>query len=85
MSVDIMHKYVPGPTRLRTMMHILLDELDIGAQAMYLDVMEARFRFQTDVTVEHRDTIKDYQSWHQYVTIDQREDVEQLDFYSFLC
>ena len=51
---------------------------------MYLDAMEARFKFQMDVTTEHTDTLKDYQSWHQYVTVDQHEDVEQLDFYGCL-
>ena len=81
---DIMHKYVVGPDTLKTMMRMLSDELDKGARAVYLDAMEARFRFQTDVTVEYIDTIKDYQSWHQYVTVDQHEDVKQLDFYSFL-
>ena len=83
-SVDIMCKYVGGPATLRTMMHILLDELDRGSQAVYLDAMEARFRFQTDVMAEHTDTIRDYQSWRQYVNVDQHEDVEQLDFYSCL-
>ena len=53
------------------MMHMLSDELDRGARSMYPDAMEARFRFQTDVTTEHMDTMKDYQSWHQYVTVDQ--------------
>ncbi len=42
---------------------------------MYPDVKEARVRFQTYVTVEHTDTIKDYQYWHDYVTVDQYEDV----------
>ena len=51
---------------------------------MYPDAMEARFRFQMDVTTKHIDTIRDYQSWHKYVTIDQHEDVEQSDFYSCL-
>jgi len=83
-SADIMHKYVTGSATLRTMIHILSDELDRGAQAVYSDAMEARFKFQMDVIVEHVDTIKDYQSWHQYVIVDQHEDVEQLDFYSCL-
>ena len=83
-SVNIMHKYVSGPATLKTMMCMLTDKLDRGAQAVYPDAMEARFRLQTDVTAEHTDTLKYYQSWHQYVTVDQHEDVEQLDFYSFL-
>ena len=51
---------------------------------MYLDAMEERVRFQMDVTVEHIDTIKDYRSWHQYVIVDQYEDVEEMDFHSGL-
>ena len=51
---------------------------------MHPDAMETSFRFQTDVTVENMETIKDYQSWPQYVTNDQHVDVQQLDFYSCL-
>lgn len=83
-TTEIMCKDVVGPATLNTMMHMLLDELNRGAQELYPDAMEARFRFQNNVTAEHTDIIKDYQSWHQYDTIDQHEDVEQLDFYSFL-
>jgi len=83
-SANIMRKYVSGPTTLKTMMHMLLDELDRGAWAVYLDAMEAGFKFHMDVTSKHTDTIKDYQSWHQYVITYKHEDVEQLDFYSFL-
>ena len=61
-SASIMHKYVAGPATLKTMMHILIDELDRGARAVYPYAMEARFKFQRDVTAEHTDTIKDYQS-----------------------
>jgi len=43
---------------------------------VYPDVMEARVRFQMDVNAEHTDTIKDYRSWHQYVTIYHHGDVE---------
>ena len=63
-SADIMHKYVVGLVALKTMMCMLSNELDRGARVVYLDVMEARVRFQTDVTTEHTDTIKDYRSWH---------------------
>ena len=50
-SVDIMRNYVVGPAKFKTMMHIILDELDRGAQAVYLDAMEARLRLDMDVTV----------------------------------
>lgn len=76
-NVDIMHKYVVG---LAALMRMLSDKLDRGAWAVYLDAMEARVKFQKDVTLEHIDTIKDYRSWHQYVTIDHHEDVKELDF-----
>jgi len=64
-------------------MHILLDKLDRGARAVYPNAMETRVRFQTDVTAEHTNTIKDYKSY-QNVNVDQHEDVEQLDFYGCL-
>jgi len=83
-SVDIMCKYIFGPNTLKTMMHILSDELDREAWVVYLDAMEARFKFQMDVTVECMNTIKDYQYWNQYVTFDQHEDVKQLEFYGCL-
>ena len=44
-SADIMHKYIVGPTTLKTMMHILSDDLDKGSRAVYPDAMEARVRF----------------------------------------
>lgn len=50
-SVDIMRNYVVGPAKFKTVMHIILDELDRGAQAVYLDAMEARLRQDMDVTV----------------------------------
>ena len=75
-SADIMRKYVSGLATLRTMMHVLSDKLDRGARVVYPDAMEARFKFQMHVSSEHIDTIKDYHSWHQYVTVDQHEDVK---------
>ena len=80
-STKTMHKYVVGPTTLKAMMCMLSDELDREARAVYLDSMQARVRIQTYVTMEHTNTIKDYRSWHQYVTVDQHEDVEELDFH----
>ena len=67
------------------MMCMLSDELDKGARVVYVDAIEARVRFQIYVTVEHKDTIKDYQYWHHYATVDQHEDVEELYFHGFLC
>jgi len=69
-SADIICRYIVGMATLKTMMCMLLDELDKGTQALYLDAMEARFKFETDVTVEHTNTTKDYQYWHQYVVVD---------------
>ena len=63
-SADTMHQYVGGLATLKTMMHMLLDELDRGARAVYPDVMEARVRFYKYVTTEYTDTIADYQAWH---------------------
>ena len=63
-SADTMHQYVCGPTTLKTMMHMLSNELDIGAISVYQNAMEARVRFQQDVTVELTDAIIDDQAWH---------------------
>jgi len=53
---DIMRKYVAGLTTLKTMMHMIYDELERAAQAVYHNAMEVKVRFQTDVTTEHTDT-----------------------------
>jgi len=50
-SADIMQNYVIGLTTLKTMMCMLSNELDKGAQVVYPDAMEARFCFQKDVTL----------------------------------
>jgi len=44
-NVDNMHKYVASVVVLKEMLHMLLDELERGSQAMYLDAMEVRVRF----------------------------------------
>ena len=44
-SVDTMHQYVVGPATLKIMMHMLLDDLDRGARAVYPDAIEARVHF----------------------------------------
>ena len=59
-SANIMHKYVVDPAALKTMICILLEKLDRGARAVYRDAMEARVKFQIDVTAEHTNAIKDY-------------------------
>lgn len=38
MSANTMHQYVVGPTTLKTMMHILSGELNIGVKSVYRDV-----------------------------------------------
>ena len=45
-----MHMYVVGLVSLKTMMHMLSNELDRGAKSVYLDAMEAMVRFHKDVT-----------------------------------
>ena len=63
-STDTMHKYVASPDTLKTMMHMLSDDLDRGSRAVYPDAMKGRVKCQMDVTAEHTDTIKDYRYWH---------------------
>jgi len=50
---DTMHKYVVHPTTLKTMMFMLLYELDRRSWVVYLDAMEVRVRFEKDVTLEY--------------------------------
>ena len=82
-SADTMHQYVTSPIALKTMMRVLSDKLDRGAQAVYPNAMEARVCFQKDVTIEYTNTIADYQAWHQFATVDHCEDVEELVFPQF--
>ena len=64
MSTNTMHRHVASLATLKTMMHMLFDELDRGAKSVYLDVMEARVIFQRDVTTNYANTITEYQAWH---------------------
>lgn len=79
-SADTMHQCVAVLAALKTMMCMLLDELDRGAKSMYPDATKARVCFHKDVTIEYMDTIIDYQAWHQFTTVDHHEDVEELVF-----
>lgn len=79
-SAGTMHQYVVGLATLKTMMCVLSDELDRGSRVVYLDVMEARVRFQKDFTIEYTDTIADYQAWNQFANVDHHEDVEEMVF-----
>ena len=54
-SANTMHQYVAGLAALKEMMHMLSDELDRGAQAVYPDTMEATVRFWKDVTIDYMD------------------------------
>ena len=42
MSVDIMHTYVAGLVALKTMIHMLHEEMDRGARSVYLDDTKER-------------------------------------------
>jgi len=79
-SVDTMHQYVVDLAALKTMMCMLSDELYRVSQVVYLNEMEAKVHFQKAVTTEYTDTVGDYQAWHQFATVDPREDVKELVF-----
>jgi len=79
-SENTMHQYVSSSTALKTMMHMLLDELDRGARVVYLDAMEVGVGFQKYVTKGYTNTIVDYQAWHQFTTVNPHEDVKELVF-----
>lgn len=78
-SANTMHQYV-GLAALKTMMCMLIDELDRDAKIVYPDATKERVHFHQNVTIEHTDTITDYQAWHHFATIDHHEDVEELVF-----
>lgn len=82
-SANTMHQYVVGPAALKNMMCMLSKELERGVKLVYLDSMEERVRFHKDVTIEHTDTIINYQAWHHFAIIDHCEDVEELVFQQF--
>jgi len=44
-SADTMHQYVARLVALKTIMCMLLDELDISAKSVYPDAMEERVLF----------------------------------------
>jgi len=75
-----MHQYVSGLAELKTMMHMLSDELDKGAKLVYTYEMKARVHFQKDVTIDYMNTIIDYLAWHRLATVDHCEDVKELAF-----
>ncbi len=79
-SIDTIHQYVASLATLKTMMHMLSDELDRGAISMYLDATKARVHFQQDVSFEWVDIIMDDQDWNQFTIVDHHEDVEELVF-----
>lgn len=79
-NADNMHKYVVGLASLKTMMHMLLDELDRGDREVYPDAIDTRVRFMKYVTLEYTDTIADYWAWHQFAIINHHEDVKDLVF-----
>lgn len=81
--IDTMNKYVAGLTTLETNMHMLSDELDRGAQAVYQNTMEARVRFQKDVTLQYMDTITDYRAWHRFAIVNHHEDLKELALQEF--
>jgi len=79
-NTDTMHQYVDGLAALKTMMHMLTNELDRDPKIVYLDAIEARVLFQKDISTDYTYTIMDYQAWHQFTTVNHHEDVEGLVF-----
>lgn len=59
-SADTMHKYVFGLAALKKMMHMLSNDLERGARALYPDSMKERVHFEKDVTLEYTYTIENY-------------------------
>lgn len=77
-STDTMHQYIVGLATLKMTMHMLSDKFYKGSISVYSDAMKARVHFQHDATIERTYTITFDQDWHQFSTIEHREDVEEL-------
>lgn len=79
-STDNMQIYIVVPFVLMTKLRMLQDELDKGSISVQPEAMEARVCFQKDIIKEYTDTITHYQEWHQFVTKDHREEVDEMVF-----
>jgi len=75
-----MHRFIDDRIKVKTMLLMLQNEMDIASKTMYLDVMEGRVCFQQDIVNKFGDTITQYQASHQYVTEKQQVEVVKLDF-----
>ena len=80
LSKENMQKYIGGLATLKTLWHILQDELNKGFITIYPEAMEARVHFDKDVTKQYGDTIAQYQVWYQFLTEDHRKEVTELVF-----
>ena len=56
------------------------NELDTGSKIVYVVFMKARACFRQDIVKKFKDTITQYQAWHQYVTKKQQVEVIELEF-----
>lgn len=63
-----MQTYIDGPIYIKTMLLLIEKEVQTSSKILYLDDMEAIFLLQPNTISQFRDTIEQYQSWHQYVT-----------------
>lgn len=79
-NANNMQMYIVNLALLRTKLHMLQDKLDQGYISVYSEAMEARVCFQEDIIKEYADTIAYYQAWHQFVTKDHKEDVDEMLF-----
>ena len=75
-----MQKFIDGPVKVKTMLLMLQNKLDIGSKTMYPNAMEAKVCFQQDIVKQFGYTITQYQYWHQYVTEKQQVEVVELEF-----
>jgi len=63
-STNTMHQYVARPTSLKTMMHIISDELDRRTIVVDPDATEARHHYEQDVNIKLTNTITENQTSH---------------------
>ena len=54
------HKHIDGPVMVKTMLHMLQDELDKGSKTIYPESMEARVRYQKYTIKQFWDIIVQY-------------------------
>ena len=75
-----MQRYISGLTTIKTMLHMLQDELDKDFRTISPEAMEESVFFDKDVIKQYGDIIEQYQASYQFVNEDHCKEVTELVF-----